>query len=164
MSHTAIQHIHGRDLMPPLRYATVGDVMHPEIVSCPADATLTEVARLMATHHVHCIAVMGISRDRQRDRLVGSLISDLDVMRAGIRIGPKESVAALALEPMISVDATRGLSEAGELMLKAWRQLRRGDRVHDPAADGGPLDSRGHRRARVGRGMTGTAIACSARS
>jgi len=117
MSHTA-QNIHGDDLMPPLRYATVGDAMHPGIVSCPADATLTEVARLMATHHVRCIGVMGISRDRQGERLVWGLISDLDVMRAGIRVGPEESAGALALEPMISVDATTGLSEAGELMLK----------------------------------------------
>jgi CBS domain-containing protein len=118
MSHTAIRHIHGHDLMPPLRYTTVGDAMHPGIGSCPADATLTEVARLMATHHVHCIAVMGIQRDRQGERSVWGLISDLDAMRAGIRVVPEESAGALALEPIISVDATTGLSEAGELMLK----------------------------------------------
>jgi CBS domain-containing protein len=117
MFRTAIRHIHGHDLMPPLRSAAVGDVMHPGIVSCPVDATLTEVARLMATHHVHCIAVMGIPRDRQGERLVWGLTSDLDVMRAGIRVGP-ESAGALALEPTISVDATTGLSEAGKLMLK----------------------------------------------
>ena len=118
MSDTAIRRIDWHHLMPPLRRATVADAMHPGIVSCPADATLTDVARLMATHHVHCIAVMGISHDQEGERLVWGLISDLDVMRAGIRVGPEESAAALALEPMISVDATTRLTEAGELMLK----------------------------------------------
>ena len=130
--------IHGHHLMPPLRHATVADAMHPGIVSCPADATLTDVARLMATHHVHCIAVIGGSHDQQGERLVGGLISDLDVMRAGIRVGPEESAAALALEPMISVDATTGLSEARRAHAQAWRQRHRGDRLRDPAADGGP--------------------------
>ena len=118
MSQTAIQPIDWHHLMPPLRRATVADAMHPGIVSCHADATLTDVARLMATHHVHCIAVMGISHDQQGERLVWGLISDLDVMRAGIRVGPEETAGALALEPMISVDATTRLTEAGELMLK----------------------------------------------
>ena len=164
MSYTAIQRIHGHHLMPPLRHATVADAMHPGIVSCPADATLTEVARLMATHHVHCIAVVGISYDRPGERLVWGLISDLDVMRAGIRVGPEESVAALAVEPMISVDATTGLSETGELMLKhgvshivvIYSVTQRRTGVLST------LDVIGG--ARVGRGMTGTASACSARS
>jgi CBS domain-containing protein len=105
-------------LMPSLRHATVADAMHPGIVSCPADATLSDVACLMATHHVHCIAVTGISRDDGGERLVWGLISDLDVMRAGIRVGADESAGALALEPIVSVDPATPLSEAGELMLK----------------------------------------------
>jgi len=105
-------------LMPSLRHATVADAMHPGILSCPADATLRDVARLMATHHVHCVAVMAISHDARGERLVWGLISDLDVMRAGIRIGSDELAGALAFEPVVVVDPAMRLSEAGEVMLK----------------------------------------------
>ena len=118
MSYTTLQRIHEHHLMPPLCLATVTDTTHQRIVSCPADATLTDVARLMATHHVYCTAVIGGSHDQQGGGLVEGLISDLDVTRAGIRVGPEESAAALALEPRISIDATTGLSQAGELILK----------------------------------------------
>jgi CBS domain-containing protein len=118
MSETVIQNIHGSYLMPSLEHATVADAMHPGIVSCPADAGLTDVARLMTTHHVHCVAVMAISYDEQAEHFVWGLISDLDVLRAGIHLGPDASARALALEPIISVGPTMPLREAGELMLK----------------------------------------------
>jgi CBS domain-containing protein len=105
-------------LMPSLRRATVADAMHPGIVSCPADATLSDVARLMTIHRVHCVAVTGISGDDRGERVVWGLISDRDVMRAGIRLGADEMAGALALEPIVSVEPAVGLSEAGELMLK----------------------------------------------
>jgi hypothetical protein len=67
VSATTIQPYHGSYLMPRLEHATVSDAMHPGILSCETDATLTGVARLMATHHVHCVAVMG-SRTTNRAR------------------------------------------------------------------------------------------------
>jgi CBS domain-containing protein len=105
-------------LMPSMRQATVADAMHPGIVACPPDAGLTDVARLMATHHVHCVAVMATSHDEQAERFVWGLISDLDVLRAGIHLGPDSSARALALEPIISVVPAMPLREAGELMLR----------------------------------------------
>ena len=118
MSNTVMQTVPGGYLMPSLRHATVVDAMHPGIVSCPPDASLTDVARLMATHRVHCIAVMGISHNAQHERFVWGLISDLDVMRAGNRLGPEQTAGALALEPIISVGPTMSPTEVGELMLK----------------------------------------------
>jgi len=117
MSETAIQNVRGSRLMPSLEHATVADAMHPGVVSCPADAGLTDVARLMATHHVHCVAVMAISYDEHGEHSVWGLISDLDVLRAGMHLGPDASARALALEPIISVRPTMSLREAGELML-----------------------------------------------
>ena len=61
MSESSIQRIHGSYLMPHFDHATVADAMHPGILSCEPDATLPEVAQIMATHHVHCVAVVGIS-------------------------------------------------------------------------------------------------------
>lgn len=118
MSETGVHTTYDSNLMSSLRHTTVADAMHAGVVSCPVGATLPEVARIMATHRVHCIAVMGIAHEGQADRLVWGLISDLDLMRAGIRVGPGEMAGALALEPVVSVDPTTSLTVAAELMLR----------------------------------------------
>jgi len=117
VSASTIQPYHGSYLMPGLEHATVSDAMHPGILSCGADATLIDVARLMATHHVHCVAVMGIAHDGPGEKLVWGIISDLDLLRAGIRTRADQPAGAIALQPIISVEPTMALREAGELML-----------------------------------------------
>lgn len=117
MPDTAVKINPDSYLMPSLEHATVADVMHPGIVSCPVDAKLTEVARLMADHKVHCVVVVGISA-QDGERFVWGLIDDGDLVRAGIRLGHDETAGALAREPTISVRTTMPLSAAGELMLK----------------------------------------------
>jgi CBS domain-containing protein len=42
---------------PRLQHVRVRDVMHPGVVTCPAEASVREVARVMATHRIHCVAV-----------------------------------------------------------------------------------------------------------
>jgi hypothetical protein len=41
--------MHGSYLMPSLEHATVADAMHPGILSCEPDASLTAVGMVMAT-------------------------------------------------------------------------------------------------------------------
>jgi len=118
MSDTAIQTHHGSYLMPSISDATVGDAMHPGIVSCDPDASLTEVARLMATHHVHCIAVVAASHGVDGGDLVWGLISDLDLIQASVRLSPEESARALANEPVVSIRRTMPLRQASEKMLE----------------------------------------------
>lgn len=113
----ANQPYHGSYLMPSLEHATVADAMHPGILSCLMDTTLTEVARMMATHHVHCVAVMGQAQDHSEEASVLGIISDLDLIRAGIRASGEQSAGALAQRPIISVKPTTPLREAGELMV-----------------------------------------------
>ena len=103
--------------MPSLIQATVADAMHRGIVSCEPDMTLAEVARMMSTNHVHCIVVVGVSHHNGSERLVWGVISDLDVVRAGIRTTPDELAGALAKQPIITVEPDTSLREAGELML-----------------------------------------------
>jgi CBS domain-containing protein len=117
MSATTTQPLHGSYLMPCLEHATVSDAMHPGVLSCEADATLTDIARLMATHHVHCVVVFGLSHEQPGEKLLWGLISDSDLLRAGIRTGADQPAAAHALQPIISVEPTMPLREAGELML-----------------------------------------------
>jgi hypothetical protein len=71
---------------------------------------VTDVARLMATHHVHCLAVMG---PRPAEKLVWGIISDSDLVRAGIRTEADGPAGGLALQPIVSVEPTMPLREAG---------------------------------------------------
>jgi CBS domain-containing protein len=117
MPDTAIQTYHGSYLMPSLEHATVSDAMHPGILSCEPDATAPEVARLMASHHVHCVAVVGISHDKP-ECFVWGIISDLDLVAAGIREDRESTARDLATQPVITVSRDVPLREAGEVMLR----------------------------------------------
>ena len=103
-------------LMPPIDYATVGAAMHPGIFSCAPEASLAEVASIMTMHRVHCVAVMAMTQDGSGERRVWGIISDLDLLRAGIRGGAGVTASELAQEPVICVRDTTPLRDAGETM------------------------------------------------
>lgn len=116
MSTTASES-HGSYLMPSLQQATVADAMHPGILSCHPDASITEVARMLATKHVHCLAVIGVSH---QDPVCGvwGIVSDLDLVRAGIDQGEEATARDLASQPLVTVAPTTPLRTAAELMLR----------------------------------------------
>ncbi len=116
MSATTPQNPHGSYLMPSLEHATVADAMHPGIMTCEPDASATEVARMMAGHHIHCMAVMGIERGHG-EKLAWGIISDLDLLRAGTAKGAELTAAEMALEPIFTVEPSTPLREAAELMV-----------------------------------------------
>lgn len=101
---------------PSLEHATVADAMHPGIVSCDPDLPLTEVARTMASNHVHCLAVMGISHT-EPEQLVWGIITDLDLVAAGLTSGYEATARSLARHPVVSVDTTTPLREACQMMV-----------------------------------------------
>jgi CBS domain-containing protein len=105
----------GSYLTPSLEHATVSDAMHPGILACSPDASLSEVARMMATHHVHCVAVIGISHEDPPCG-VWSMISDLDLVRAGIGDSETLSARAIAQQPLVTVEPSTPLRDAGALM------------------------------------------------
>jgi CBS domain-containing protein len=107
---------HGSYLLPHFEHATVADAMHPGILSCDAEATLSEVARIMSTHHVHCIVVRG-AEDEADESPVWGIISDFDLLRAGIRPDPPDTAAALARRQVVRVETTAALRDAAELMM-----------------------------------------------
>jgi CBS domain-containing protein len=102
--------------MPSLEHATVSDAMHPGILACEPDATVSEVAQTMATYHVHCVAVIGISHEEPECGVWG-VISDLDLVRAGIRDGEGTTARTVARQPVVGVEPTTPLREACEEML-----------------------------------------------
>ena len=63
---------------------TVGEAMHVGIVSCALEAPLTEVARLMAEHRIHC--VVGVGDVTEDDTRVWGVITDGDLM--AVAAGP----------------------------------------------------------------------------
>jgi CBS domain-containing protein len=107
----------GSYLLPSFETATVADVMHPGVMSCPPAAPLITVAQTMATHHVHSVVVSGIRTDAvQGDQLVHGLISDMDLVRAaevGIEGRTAEDVARTEA---VTVEPSTSLTTAARLM------------------------------------------------
>ncbi|MGA8354083.1 MAG: CBS domain-containing protein [Solirubrobacteraceae bacterium] len=118
MPNTTIQPYHGSYLMPSLEHATVADVMHPGIISCETDTTMTEMARIMATHHVHCVAIMHPAQGQSGAPYLWGIVSDLDLMRASISPSEEGTAGAVAQQPTISVKPTVPLRDAAEVMLR----------------------------------------------
>jgi CBS domain-containing protein len=117
MSDSSVLPSHGSYLLPRFEHATVADAMHPGILSCDAEEALAEVARMMSTHHVHCI-VVGVRPEGGTDRpRAWGIISDLDLLRAGMRPNAAATAADLVTGPAASVDTTAPLRDAAELML-----------------------------------------------
>jgi CBS domain-containing protein len=107
----------GVDMTPPIEAAVVSDVMHRGIIACDPDATRAEVARLMAGHRVHCVVVLSPAHDQLKGSLAWGIISDLDLLRAGIGDGQNQTARDLAAQPVISIKPAMALREAAELMV-----------------------------------------------
>lgn len=118
MPDTAILPFHGSYLMPALEHATVADTMHRGVLTCRPDATLTEVARMMSTHHVHCMAVMGLAHEGNGESLVWGLIFPADLVKARLRSPADDHASSLAREPIVGVEPTMPLRQAAALMLE----------------------------------------------
>ena len=114
---TELQPQHGSYLMPSLEHATVADAMHPGILSCEPDTSLSEVARTMVTYHVHSVVVIGVSHE-EPECGVWAIISDLDLLDAGLRGAEGQTARSIAKQPMISVEPSMPLREGAELMLE----------------------------------------------
>ena len=84
--------------------------MHHGILSCAADAPLGEVAGLMATHHIHAVAVT----DGAGERPIG-VVSALDVVAAAASGEEPTAIQAAATEPL-AVSAHESLARAAQLM------------------------------------------------
>jgi CBS domain-containing protein len=55
--------------------ASVVDVMHRGVISCPGESSALTAARVMAAHRIHCVVVVGADRAPR-------LITDMDVAGA----------------------------------------------------------------------------------
>lgn len=113
----AVQPSRASYLMPSLEHATVSDAMHPGIATCEPEATLTDVARIMATHHVHCVVVMHPSQTPSGHPYVWGIVSDQDLVRSGID-PDAESAGDAARQPTITIEPTTALRDSAQLMVR----------------------------------------------
>lgn len=87
-----------------------GDVMHPGVYSCDADAPLEELAARMSSLRVHALAI------RDDGDLPAAVISDLDMV-AAIAYGDYGLVARdIAAEVTVTISSRRSLREVAQLM------------------------------------------------
>jgi CBS domain-containing protein len=101
--------------VPRLRHVRVADAMHPGVLTCSPETPLREVARMMATHHVHCVVVRGVP-GRGRSPAWG-LVSDIDLVTAVTRGDLEEPTAGeLASTDSLTVSADDPLDRAAQLM------------------------------------------------
>lgn len=117
MATTHTERISGSYLMPSLEHATVADAMHPGVLACDREATLSELARMMATHHVHCIAVMDGADGEAAEPFLWGIVTAFDVLEAGLLSGAEKSAAELARRATINIESTRPLRDAAQVML-----------------------------------------------
>lgn len=110
-----IQRYQGSYLTPAFEHATVGDAMHHGVLTCGPDATLTDVARILATHHVHAIVVLG-DTEPGGGGLTWSVLSDLDVAAAAGLREEEPTAGELAATPAATVQVGDPLHEAVRLM------------------------------------------------
>lgn len=101
-----------------LRAITVAEVMNPGIVSCSQTATATEIARVMASCRVHCVAVIGASHDGDPHPQIWGIVSDLDLLRSVTEPESPDTARELAQQPVITVRPTTSVHEATEAMVR----------------------------------------------
>jgi CBS domain-containing protein len=84
--------------------------MHHGVLTCPLDASLRDVAAIMATHRIHAVVVSS----GQAERAEG-VVSDLDVV-AAIASGAECTAAQVAATESLTVSTNATLETAAQLM------------------------------------------------
>jgi CBS domain-containing protein len=92
----------------------VGDAMHDGVLTCDRDASLAEVARVMAERSIHCVVV---ANDGGTEGPYWGIVSDLDLVAAAtVRELDEQTAAGTAASPVVMVTPTETLERAAQLM------------------------------------------------
>jgi CBS domain-containing protein len=108
----------GDYLAPAFEHARVSDVMRPGLFACAASTPLAGVARIMATNHVHSVAITGVeaAADGVIARRAWGIVSDLDVVRAA-GASAETTAGEVAELDVATVHPFTPLSDAAKLMI-----------------------------------------------
>ena len=88
--------------------------MHSGVLTCGRDASLAEVAELMATHRVHCIVVTDDPGDAES---LWGIVSDLDLTAAAsVRDLAEQTAGAAAAKVALTIGPGDTVQRAAQLM------------------------------------------------
>jgi CBS domain-containing protein len=88
--------------------------MHSGVLTCGRDASLAEVAELMATHRVHCIVVTDDPGDAES---LWGIVSDLDLTAAAsVRDLAEQTAGAAAATVALTIGPGDTVQRAAQLM------------------------------------------------
>jgi len=106
-----------RMIAPAFEHATVANAMRAGIISCHADTSLSAIAEMMASYHVHAVVVEGVESQVEGGSAGGwGIVSDLDVARAAARGEMGASAGALAGSGAVFIGPAESLKRAAEVM------------------------------------------------
>jgi CBS domain-containing protein len=96
--------------------AQVEDAMRPGVISCSPETTLREVARIMATKHIHCLVVARITG--RGEEPAWSMISGLDLVAAASDDFAERTAGEAASSDPVTVSSEARLDRAAQLMVE----------------------------------------------
>jgi CBS domain-containing protein len=106
--------IGGSYVTPAIEHAAVRDAMRPEVLTCPPDAPLRDVARTMASEHVHSVIVSGAGSGGRE----WGIVSDMDLMRAAREDVDERTASWAAASEVLSVAPDESLERALQIMIE----------------------------------------------
>lgn len=101
----------GSYLTPHFEQARVYDAMRKGIFTCPPDTSLREVARTMATYHIHSVVVTDLEGEQP-----WGLLTAIDLVRAAGPGFPDREAGECAATEVVSVLSDDSLPHAAQLM------------------------------------------------
>jgi CBS domain-containing protein len=95
-----------------------GDVMHPAVVTCAPDVPIRILARCMAEHRVHCVAVAGVGNGGPHSHHYSwGLVNAMELVRAFHRDALMEPAVSIASTAPAAVTEDDSLAAAAGLMI-----------------------------------------------
>lgn len=114
MTHGMLQR---NTAVPRFERLTVEDAMHAGVVTCPTDAPLRAVARMMTAHRIHAVVVFDEASDDVAGAALWGVVSDLDLVKAANAGDIDERTAGgTAVTPIVLVEREDTLAHAAQLM------------------------------------------------
>src|SRR5512134_968915 len=109
--------VEGSYLSPSLEHALVSDAMRPQVLTCPPDASLRTVARMMAAEHVHS-AIVSDAGSRGKEGQAWGIVSDMDLLRAANEDMDERTASWAAVSEFLSVAPDERLARAVQKMIE----------------------------------------------
>lgn len=94
--------------IPTVEHARVSDAMNKALVTCSSDAGLSEMGRLMSSHHIHSLVISF------GDPARWALVSDIDIAQAAI--GRPDATAKDLAVPATGIPNEATLTRAIDVM------------------------------------------------